>query len=568
MRAGRFALLLVLLAALSGLACGQVPAAVAAVAATPASAPPQDEATVRIYSRKIATFRAPFLGIQPPGRASRAQEAIEDLLEAGGPGVVTVRKEPQGNVVLVDGAFALILTPEDVDPLRPDKLDATTQATVAALSRAINETHEARDQGRLLRAVGFSLIATALFAFLAWAVVRLRGALSARIGDLLAQAAQRARGAGQPLWEATRPHAIGQWLVRAASWVLLVALAYEWLVFVLQQFPATRVWGEQLGLLVLRLLEQLGGNMLRALPDLLVAAIIFLLARALVAAVRPIFDRAEKGQSGPTWLDHDLAAPTRRLVSVGIWIFAVVMAYPYLPGSQSEAFKGMSVLIGLMITLGGSSLIGQAFSGVILLYGRVLRVGEYIRVGGNEGTVLSLALFTTRIRTGMGEEVTLPNSVILANVTVNYSRTVQGAGFIVDTSVTIGYDTPWRQVHAILLEAAGRTEGICAEPAARVFQTALSDFYVEYRLVCQATPQRPLARAELMHLLNANVLDVFNEHGVQIMSPHYFSDPAGAKVVPPGDPYAAPSRRPPASSASAESVPTHAAAAARPPTSP
>lgn len=141
-------------------------------------------------------------------------------------------------------------------------------------------------------------------------------------------------------------------------------------------------------------------------------------------------------------------------------------------------------------------------------------------------------MFTTRIRTGLGEVLTLPNSMITNAVTKNYSRTVQGAGYVVDTTVTIGYDTPWRQVEAMLLEAARRTTGVLEQPAPQVFQTALSDFYPEYRLVAQAIPSQPRPRAELLTLLHANIQDVFNEYGVQIMSPHYLGDPPEAKWVP------------------------------------
>lgn len=551
-----------LLAGLALLARAQAPALPASAAAGA-----QDEAVVRIYGRPIATFRAPFLGVPPAGRARRTEAAIHELLAHGGPGLVSTQQEPQGNVVLIDGALALILTEQDTDPVRRETLDGLTRQVTAALARAVADTREARDQRRRLHAVGWSAVATVLYLGVLLVILRTRDALSRRIGDLLAGAAERAHVAGQALWEATRLHAFASWLVRSACWFLLVVFSYQWLVFVLQQFPATRVWGEHLGDFVLDLLEQLAEGAVRALPDLVVAFVIFLLARGLIGALRPVFQRAEQGHAAPHWLAADLAVPTRRIVSVAIWLFAIVMAYPYLPGSQSEAFKGMSVLVGLMITLGGSSLIGQAFSGLILMYGRVLRVGEYVRIGEHEGTVVDLGLFTSRVRTGMGQEVVLPNAVILGNVTTNYSRTIQGSGFIIDTAVTIGYDAPWRQVNAILLEAAHRTEGICtADPVPRVFHTALSDFYVEYRLVCQALPAQPLARAELLHMLHANVLDVFNEHGVQIMSPHYLGDPAAPKVVPPGDPYAAP-RRPPAA-ASAESAPARATAAARPPTSP
>jgi small-conductance mechanosensitive channel len=224
--------------------------------------------------------------------------------------------------------------------------------------------------------------------------------------------------------------------------------------------------------------------------------------------------------------------PTRRIATWLVWLFALAMAYPYLPGAQTEAFKGMSVLIGLMMSLGASSFVGQVAGGLILTYSSMLRKGEYVRIGEHEGTVVNIGAFNTRIRTGLGEEITLPNSMIVGSATKNYSRAVKGDGYVVDTVVTIGYDTPWRQVHAMLIEAAQRTPGVLADPAPTVFQTSLSDFYPEYRLVCQAIPHEPSPRAEVLANLHANIQDVFNEYGVQIMSPHYVLDPAQDKVVP------------------------------------
>ena len=219
------------------------------------------------------------------------------------------------------------------------------------------------------------------------------------------------------------------------------------------------------------------------------------------------------------------------------------MAYPYLPGAETDAFKGLSVLLGLMVSLGASSIVGQGAAGLILTYTGTIRKGEYVRIGEHEGTVVKMGMFTTTIRTGLGEELTLPNSMITGTVTKNYSRSVQGDGYVVDTTVTIGYDTSWRQVEAMLVEAAKRTPGILQSPAPTVFQVALSDYYPEYRLVAQAVPSRPRPRAEVMNMLHANIQDVFNEHGVQIMSPHYMGDPLQAKVVKPEDWFPAPVKR-------------------------
>jgi hypothetical protein len=160
----------------------------------------------------------------------------------------------------------------------------------------------------------------------------------------------------------------------------------------------------------------------------------------------------------------------------------VVAAYPYIPGSNTDAFKGVSIFVGLLVSLGSTSVVGQAASGLILMYSRALKGGDYVRVGETEGTVVSLGMLSTKIRTPKNEEISIPSGVMIGTVIKNYTRLVKEEGVIVYTSVTIGYDTPWRQVHAMLIQAADRTEGLRKDAKPFVFQTALSDFYVEYQL--------------------------------------------------------------------------------------
>ena len=155
-------------------------------------------------------------------------------------------------------------------------------------------------------------------------------------------------------------------------------------------------------------------------------------------------------------LDKHTAPATLRIANASLWLFALAMEYPYSPGAQTEAFKGLTVILGIMVCIGASGLIGQIASGMILMYTRALAIGEYVRTQDCEGTVAELGLFVTRLRTGRGEEIALPNSVLLANVTRNYSRVTAGSGFVLDTTITIGYDTPWRQVHAMLLQGRNR----------------------------------------------------------------------------------------------------------------
>jgi len=502
-------------------------------------------ARISVLNRHVVTLRSDFLGNSPQDRARRAEEVIGDVLDRGGPGTVSVQGQPQGKAMMIDGSFVFLLTPGDADAVGGQTPEAQVASAQQALEQAIAATRESRDRGRLMWATVHAVTATVIFAVLVWGLMWLRRKLVVHTTRLLAAKTAGVKLAGLPLFRFTRLYEMSSILVRLVAGVVLAMLSYEWLAYVLKRFPVTRPWGEQLGSFVFGVARRIGGGIVDALPDLCVALVIFALARGVVLTMRPVFHRVEQGRSALGWLDADLVAPTRRIFEIVVWLFAIAMAYPYLPGSQSDAFKGISVLIGLMVTLGGSNLVGQAASGMILMYSRTVRVGEYVRIQEQEGTVVDLGTFTTKIRTGLGEEITFPNAVIMANVTKNYSRTVRGTGYILDTTMTIGYDTPWRQVQAMMLEAARRTEGVVADPAPQVFQTALQDYYVEYRLVCQAIPTRPRPRAEALAALHANLLDVFNTHGVQIMSPHYLGDPADVKVVPPENWWAAPAARPP-----------------------
>jgi len=503
-----------------------------------------DEAAVVVLNRTITVFRSSFFGIGPKERARRTQMVIEGKLADGGPGQVTIESVEQGRLIKIDGKMVLGLTPDDVDKLTHEPLDQAARQAADRLTQVIAEFHEARDTDSLLLSVGLAVLATAILVALLWILLRIRAWLFSLLLRWTHARTERIRVGGAALIASDRIFVALRWLLRGLYALVAVLLAYQWLSFTLSRFPYTRPWGERLNEYLLELLERVLVSIAGAIPDLLIALIVFFIARGITDLLRAFFDRVESGQLSVSWLSQDTIAPTRKIAAGVVWLFALAMAYPYLPGAQTEAFKGLSVLVGLMISLGASSLVGQAASGLILMYTHTLKAGEYVRIGDSEGTVMEVGLFSTRIRTGLGEELTYANSMILGNVTRNYSRTVKGPGFVVDTTVTIGYDAAWRQVQAMLITAALRTPGVLADPAPRVFQTALSDFYVEYRLVAQAIPSEPRPRAEVLNQLHANILDVFNEHGVQIMSPHYFEDPPQAKVVAPADWYLAPAKAP------------------------
>lgn len=517
---------------LAGRPAHAIPAA--ADAAPAAAVAPEDGATLVVFNRPITQLRVAQPGLPTAERVRRAQGQLQRAIDKGGPQSVSLAPLAPlapGQAVLVNGVRMFTLLPDDLDT------DTDAKQVVQALQQALDEAREAHTPSLLLRALAFSALASLLFGIGAWLMLRLRRGLETRLRALGDQHVERinARFAagGAPLLARDRLYLLVRVLTRAVLWLLLLVGATEWLGFVMRQFPFTRRWGEQLHESGIALAEQIAGAIASSLPGLAVALVIFLIARALLAVAAPLFTQVERGELALKWVDRDTVRSTRGLVHLGVWLFALAMAYPYLPGAQTDAFKGISVMLGIMVSLGASNILGQAVSGLIITYSHSMRVGEYVSVGDVEGTITAMGTFAARVRTGRGVEMTLPNSLIVSSVTKNYSRTVSGPGFVVDTVLTIGYDTPWRQVHAMMIEAARRTESVVLTPPPRVFQTALSDFYVEYCLVAHATATEPRPRAEVMNLLHANLQDVFNENGVQIMSPHYLGDPTHAKVVPP-----------------------------------
>jgi small-conductance mechanosensitive channel len=339
---------------------------------------------------------------------------------------------------------------------------------------------------------------------------------------------------------------------------IALAAGYTYLHYVLVLFPWTRGLGNSLFAILIGPLRTLAAGALELIPNLVFLAILFLATRYLLRLIRLFFTGVADRTVTLSGFDPDLALPTFQLVRIGVIVFALVVAYPYIPGSGSEAFKGISLLLGVVFSLGSPSVIGNIIAGQSLAYRRAFKVGDRIKVGAHLGDVERIRLLVTHLRTPKNEEVVIPNSVILSTEVVNYSALAREGGLILHSIVGIGYETPWRQVEAMLLEAAARTPGLLREPKPFVLHKVLGTFSVDYEInVYCNTPNLMLP---LYTALHQQILDVFNEYGVQIMTPAYMGDPEQAKVVPRSEWFAAPARPP---LAEPESTPGEAEPSAR-----
>ena len=522
----------VVLAAQPGQSQTQSPTA-AAVADAHSAAPP---ATLMYANRPIVVFRATVLARTPAERAAAAALFIDRVVESSPDARVTTGRVGDAVTVNLGAPAVFAILPEDVDTLAGETLEGVSATTVARLQRAFDEAVELRQPRMLLRGGLLALVATFFYAGLLWLVRRGQRATAQRLNRTTERQLQKlTRGAD--IVRASRLPDLLMRAVDAIALLLVLAITYPWLTFVLRRFPYTRPWGESLRAALVSTFLSFGRRLVDALPDLLMVLAIVFITRFFVRLSNYLFDAVEHERVVVRGIYPEIAQPTRRIVAVLLWLLAIVLAYPYLPGSSSDAFKGVSVFIGVIVSLGSSGIMNQIMSGLTITYSRALAVGDFVKIGEIEGTVELLGFLSLKIKTERGEAITIPNALVLSTSTTNYSRFVR-EGVRVSTSVTIGYNTPWRQVEALLMLAASRTPGIRKEPPPVVRQTALLDFYVKYTLlVCVDQPRK---RVPILHALHGNILDAFNEYGVQITSPNYEADPDEAKVVPRSKWYAAP----------------------------
>jgi small-conductance mechanosensitive channel len=317
---------------------------------------------------------------------------------------------------------------------------------------------------------------------------------------------------------------------------------YIYLNTLLGLYPWTRPVAIILFDLVMNPIQSLWKGFLGSLPDLVFLAVLFLIVRYILKLIRTFFKGIETGRIKLQNFDSDWAEPTYRILRLLVIAFSIVVAYPYIPGSDSGAFKGVSLFLGVIFSLGSSSFIANMMAGMAMTYRGAFKEGDRVRIGDVMGEVKEVKLMTTRINTVKNESVVIPNSNILNSNVVNYSHLAAEKGVVIYTTVGIGYDVPWRQVEAMLLLAAERTPGLQKDPAPFVLQKEMGDFAVNYEInaYCKDVSRMLGVKSDL----HRNIQDLFNEHGVQIMSPAYEGDPATPKIVPPDQWYSAPASKP------------------------
>ncbi len=488
----------------------------AAAAETAASA---EVAPVRFRGATLFEVGAPIGALTTAERAAAIEQRLLDVAK-GSDGVLdNLRVIERDGFSEIYAGDALIRAVTDPDAERTGRTRRQLAADQLVVIRdALATEFRDRSIASLLRGALLALAASAVLGLLLFGLRRFHTKWQQQILELANRWRERAGAHVHLLSPATFIEA-GRTASGVVAWLIAIALFYFYLDFVLSLFPWTRGIAAAMVTTVTGIVKKVLTAFVGYAPDLFSIVVIVLIARLILKGVRRFFDQIAMERLTLPSFYPEWAAPTYSLVRFFVIAVAAVMVFPYMPGSGSEGFKGISVFIGLLVSLGAASAIANVIAGIVITYMRPFRVGERVKIADAVGDVTGKDLFVVRLRTVKNVDITIPNSLVLANHIINFSSSAATRGLVLHTRVTIGYDVPWRQVHELLTGAARKVEGILESPAPFVLQTSLDDFSVAYEL--NAYTDRPAEMAALYSRLHAEVQDAFNAAGVEILSPVY-----------------------------------------------
>ncbi len=500
---------------------------------------------VVIDGRTVLTVYEPVLTLTPQDRASGIENRIIAAARDGAvsPDSIRLLARNSWTEILSDKTVIMAVTEGDAQQAGIPREQLAIQHG-ESIRQAIRSYRRDHSWQVILRGALYTMLATVLLLPALWLIRRLRFALRERLERRIKLSRRlEAKSTWHVLIAYLGPLALA--LGALLRWILIFAVLETYLAITLGLFSSTREVSLQVTRWVFSQLTALAQTALDYTPNLVVIAVIALGAYYASRLGQMLFGEIRKGDLKIRGFYPDWADPTEKLFRLLVLVLAVIVAFPYLPGAKSPAFQGISIFLGVLLSLGSSSAVANAIAGIILTYMRSFLVGHWVQIGEVTGEVIEKNLLVTRVLTPKAEIITIPNATVMSGSVKNYSLEAEKAGVIFHTTVTIGYDAPWRTVHQLLTDAALATGDVLREPVPFVLQTRLDDFYVAYELnAYTSAPRRMLAIYSELH---QNIQDKFNEAGVEICSPHFSSLRDGNRIAIPeqyiGPDYQAPGFR-------------------------
>jgi small-conductance mechanosensitive channel len=484
------------------------------VIASPLGAP------VIIEGKTIFTIQERLFTFSPEERATTITQRIIWLSKQPASTIRAVHPEDDGNLTEIVTGDTVLATVTEADARAVSRARPELANEYASAIRGAAEALQKKFSLRaILLAVLDSLLATGVLLASLKLLSVIFPKFYAKLEGWHGVYIRSVRIQKLELMPAERITALIRALARLTRLLLTVVLVYSYVTLTLSFFPKTQGFSISLVRTVLWPLRVVGQAIMSYAPNVLFIVVILAVGYYVIKFVKVFFAAVARRTITLPGFYPDWAMPTYRIARFLIIAFTAVVLFPYLPGSNSPAFRGVSIFLGLLFSLGSTSAIANVVAGSVLTYTRSFQVGDRVQIADATGDVIEKTLLTTRIRTIKNEEISIPNALVLGNHVTNFSSVAREKGLILHTEVTIGYDAPWRTVHQLLIDAALATENIQKEPKPFVLQTALNDFYVSYQI--NAYTDRPAAMASTYSDLHQNIQDKFNEAGVEIMSQHY-----------------------------------------------
>ena len=321
-------------------------------------------------------------------------------------------------------------------------------------------------------------------------------------------------------------------LIRASGLIIAIIIGISFLNIAMGLFEWSRSLAGQLLILMLESAGFVLQQIIDYIPSLLVIIVVIMIVRFILHVLKLVFKGIGKGRIDIPGFYPEWSGTSFNLLRMLVYALTLIIIFPYLPGSDSPAFQGLSIFLGLLLSLGSTTAVANVVAGIVLTFTRAFCVGDRVSIHETIGVVVERGMFVTRMVNTKNEIISIPNSMTLTSHIINYSDQARGAGLILYTSVTIGYDVPWPKVHELLISAALKTDKIEAKPAPFVLQKSLDDYSVNYQL--NATTKDPVGMPRIHSNMNANILDAFNEAGLEIMSPMFMATRDGTELtIPP-----------------------------------
>lgn len=484
-----------------------------------------DGIPVVLDGKTLFTVRNGFGSFSAQDRANVITKRIQEIAQDSSLDVANLKIVPPSTgsnlTFLALGDFVILtITPEDAESYRIPE-DQLIQETFERIKTAIQEYRKERNPAYLLKSGIYTGVATLVLLLITFLILRLSGKVFPLIKNAIESSIPGIRIQNFEIISSHRISIFALGILQTIRFFILLIIFYLYVSFILSLFPWTKTFGNSILSYLIQSLELIFNKITQYLPNVFILVLIIGITYYLLKSIKPFFTAIKTENLIIPGFYPDWAQPTYRLLLILTIALATVIAFPYLPGFNSPAFRGISVFLGILFSIGSTSAVANVVGGIVLIYTRAFQLGDRIQIGDVIGEVIEKTLLVTRILTATNQIITIPNSSLLNSNVINFSVSSRELNryLVLQTTVTLGYDVPWRKVHQTLIEAGLLTQNIKKEPSPFILQTSLDDFYVSYQL--NIYTDKPNLTLKIYSELHQNIQDKCNEVGIEILSPHY-----------------------------------------------